>query len=196
MSPSSQAKALDCIVADADRAGDIVDRIGSCVKKAPPRKEVVDLNAAILEVTDLTHGEAVKTGVTVSTQLAGELPRIQCDRVQLQQVMLNLIVNAIQSMSGVEDNRELHISSVSIEPEGVCVAVRDTGHGLRPEGLPRLFDPSTPRSPTAWAWASRSAARLSKPMVGGFGRPCASRGVLSFSLRSPLTKPPSVIDVA
>ncbi|MGA7774526.1 MAG: ATP-binding protein, partial [Pseudolabrys sp.] len=139
---SEVKEALDCIVADADRAGDIVDRIGSCFKKAPPRKEVVDLNAAILEVTDLTRGEAVKTGVTVSTQLAGELPRIQCDRVQLQQVMLNLIVNAIQSMSGVEDgNRELRISSVSIEPEGVCVAVRDTGHGLRPEGLPRLFEP-------------------------------------------------------
>ena len=137
---SEVKEALDCIVADADRAGAIVDRIGSCIKKEPPRKEVVDLNAAILEVTDLTHGEAVKTGVTVSTQLAGELPRIQGDRVQLQQVMLNLIVNAIQSMSGVEDgNRELHISSVSIEPEGVCVAVRDTGHGLRPEGLPRLF---------------------------------------------------------
>ena len=139
---SEVKEALDCIVADADRAGDIVDRIGSCIKKAPPRTEVVDVNAAILEVTDLTRGEAVKTGVTVSTQLAGELPRIQGDRVQLQQVMMNLIVNAIQSMSGVEDgNRELHISSVSIGPEGVRVAVRDTGHGLRPEGLPRLFEP-------------------------------------------------------
>ena len=135
-------EALTCIVNDADRASDIVDRIGSLIKKAPPRKEVVDLNAAILEVTALTHSEAVKTGVTVGTQLAGELPRIQCDRVQLQQVMLNLIVNAIQSMSGVEDgNRELHISTVSIEPEGVCVAVRDTGHGLRLESLPRLFEP-------------------------------------------------------
>ena len=78
----------------------------------------------------------------MGTQLAGELPRIQCDRVQLQQVILNLIVNAIQSMSDVEDgNRELHISTVSIEPEGVCVVVRDTGHGLRPESLPRLFEP-------------------------------------------------------
>ena len=135
-------EALTCIVNDADRASDVVDRIGSLIKKAPPRKEVIDLNAAILEVTALTHSEAVKTGVTVGTQLAGELPRIQCDRVQLQQVMLNLIVNAIQSMSGVEDgNRELHISTVSIEPEGVCVAVRDTGHGLRPESLPRLFEP-------------------------------------------------------
>jgi C4-dicarboxylate-specific signal transduction histidine kinase len=135
-------EALTCIVDDTDRTSDVVDRIGSLIKKAPPRKEVVDLNAAILEVTALTRSEAVKTGVAVDTLLADELPRIQCDRVQLQQVMLNLIVNAIQSMSGVEDgNRELHISTVSIEPEGVCVAVRDTGHGLRPESLPRLFEP-------------------------------------------------------
>ena len=134
--------ALTCIVNQTGRASDVVDRIGSLFKKAPPRKEVVDLNAAILEVTALTRSAGVKTGVTVGTQLAGELPRIRCDRVQLQQVMLNLIVNAIQSMSGVEDgNRELHISTVSIEPEGVCVAVRDTGHGLRPESLPRLFEP-------------------------------------------------------
>jgi signal transduction histidine kinase len=135
-------EALTCIVDDTDRASYVVDRIGSLVKKAPPRKEVVDLNAAILEVTVLTRSEAVKTGVRVGTKLAAELPRIPCDRVQLQQVMLNLIVNAIQSMSGVEDgNRELHISTVRIEPEGVCVAVRDTGHGLRPESLPRLFEP-------------------------------------------------------
>src|SRR6478672_3657223 len=95
------SKALTCIVDETHRAGDVVDRIGSLIKKAPPRKEIVDLNAAILEVTALTRSEAVKAGVTVGTQLADELPRIQCDRVQLQQVMLNLIVNAIQSMSGI-----------------------------------------------------------------------------------------------
>jgi signal transduction histidine kinase len=135
-------EALTCIVNETDRTNDVVDRIGSLIKKVPPRKEVVDLNDAILEVTALTRSEAVKTGVTVDTQLAGELPRIQCDRVQLQQVMLNLIINAIQSMSGVEHgNRELRITIESIEPKGVCVAVRDTGHGLRPESLPRLFEP-------------------------------------------------------
>ncbi|WP_198031216.1 sensor histidine kinase [Bradyrhizobium sp. th.b2] len=132
---------LTCIVNETGRTSDVVDRIGSLIKKAPPRKEIVDLNVAILEVTALTRSEAVKTGVTVSTQLA-ELPRIQCDRVQLQQVMLNLIVNAIQSMRDVEDdNRKLRISTESIEPEGVCVAVRDSGQGLRPESLPRLFEP-------------------------------------------------------
>jgi nitrogen-specific signal transduction histidine kinase len=116
-----------------DRARDVVDRIGALIKKAPARKEVVDLNGAILEVTALTRSEAVKTGVTVGTQLAGDLPRIQGDRVQLQQVMLNLIVNAIQSMSRIQDgNRELQITTVSIEPEGVCVAVR----GYRPWAAP------------------------------------------------------------
>jgi C4-dicarboxylate-specific signal transduction histidine kinase len=92
-------------------------------------------------VTALTRSEAIKTGVTVGTQLAGELPLIQGDRVHLQQVMLNLILNAIQSMHGVRDrNRELHISTESIESEGVCVAVRDTGPGLSPESLSRLFE--------------------------------------------------------
>src|SRR5580692_11034493 len=135
-------EALTCIVSDTDRAGDVVNRIGSLIKKAPPRKEVVDLNAAILEVTALTHSEAVKIGVTVRTQLADDSPRIQCDRVQLQQVMLNLIVNAIQSMNGIEDGaRELHIRTVRTNPEGVRVAVRDTGPGLRRESLPRLFEP-------------------------------------------------------
>jgi signal transduction histidine kinase len=139
---SEVREALTSIVNETARTSDVVDRIGSLIKKASPRKEVVDLNAAILEVTALTRSEAIKTGVTVGTQLAGQLPRIQGDRVQLQQVMLNLILNAFQSMRGVRDgNRELHISTVSIEPEGVCVTVRDTGPGLSPESLSRLFEP-------------------------------------------------------
>jgi signal transduction histidine kinase len=135
-------EALACAVKDNDRASTVVGRIRALMQKAPTRTDSVDLNEAVREVLELTHGEALKHRVSVRTQLADGLPLIQGDRVQLQQVMLNLIVNAIQSMSGVEDgNREFHISTVSIEPEGVCVAVRDTGHGLRPESLPRLFEP-------------------------------------------------------
>ena len=101
----------------------------------------MDLNEAILEVSALTHGEAMKAGVTVRTQLASCLPRIYGDRVQLQQVMLNLIVNAMQAMSDVgEDRRELVISSEATE-EGARVGVRDTGPGLPSENLPRLFEP-------------------------------------------------------
>ena len=148
--------------------------------KKPPRKEIVDLNAAILELTALTHGEAVKTGVTVATQLAGDLPRIQCDRVQLQQVMLNLIVNAIQSMSGVEDGkRELHISTARIEREGVCVAVRDTGLGLRPESLPRLFEPFYTTKPDGMGMGL-SICRSIIEALGGrlWATRCEPRGVL------------------
>jgi PAS domain S-box-containing protein len=134
--------ALSLIVKEGNRAGEVVGRIRALIKKAPARKDAVAINDATLEVIALTRTEAANNSVSVRTQLAEGLPRVQGDQVQLQQVMLNLIVNAIQSMSDVDDgNRELHISTVSIEPEGVCVAVRDTGHGLRPESLPRLFEP-------------------------------------------------------
>jgi C4-dicarboxylate-specific signal transduction histidine kinase len=172
-------EALTCIVDDTHRASDVVDRIESLIKKAPPRKEVVDLNAAILEVIALTHGEAVKTGVTVRTQLAGELPRIQGDRVQLQQVMLNLIVNAIQSLRGVEEgNRELHIST-SIEPEGAGVAVRDTGPGLSLESLSRLFEPFYTTKPDGMGMGL-SICRSIIEAHGGrlWATPCEPRGAL------------------
>jgi signal transduction histidine kinase len=173
-------EALAWIVNDADRARDVVDRIGSLIKKTPPRKEVVDLNAAILDVTALTHGEAVKIGVMVSTQLADDSPRIQGDRVQLQQVMLNLIVNAIQSMSGVEDgNRELHISTACIEPEGACVAVRDTGHGLRPESLPRLFEPFYTTKPEGMGMGLSICRSIIKAHGGRlWATSCEPRGAL------------------
>ena len=137
--------ALSLIVKEGNRAGEVVERICALVKKVPARKDAVAIDDAILEVIALTRTEVANNSVSVRTQFAEGLPRVQGDRVQLQQVMLNLIVNAIQSMSGVEGvedgNRELHISTMSIEPEGVCVAVRDTGHGLRPESLSRLFEP-------------------------------------------------------
>jgi signal transduction histidine kinase len=136
------AQSVEQMIKDVMRASDVIDRIHSLVKKHAPRMEKLDINGAILELVGVLPSEMIKNSVTARMELTESLPHIQGDRVQLQQVMLNLIVNAIQSMNGVEDgNRELHISTVTIEPEGVCVAVRDTGHGLCPESLPRLFEP-------------------------------------------------------
>jgi C4-dicarboxylate-specific signal transduction histidine kinase len=136
------SEALAGMIKQGNRASEVIERIRALIKKAPPQKDAVSINDAILEVVALTRTEATNNSVLVRTQLAEGLPPVEGDRVQLQQVMLNLIVNAIQSMSGVEDgNRELHISTVGMESEGVCVAVRDTGHGLSPESLSRLFEP-------------------------------------------------------
>jgi C4-dicarboxylate-specific signal transduction histidine kinase len=134
-------QALDCIANDATRASDIIDRIRDLIKKAPARQDSVDINEAIREVIELTRGEAVRTGVSVQARLADGLPLIHGDRVQLQQVILNLIVNAVEAMSGVDAGaRELLISTGKVEPDGVLVAVRDTGPGLAPATLDRLFD--------------------------------------------------------
>jgi PAS domain S-box-containing protein len=136
-------EALGCVVGDADRAGDIIGRIRDHIKKVPARKDAVAIDDAILEVIALTRAEAANNSVSVRTQFAEGLPRVQGDRVQLQQVMLNLIVNAIQAMRGVgEDTRELQISIDAVPSEGgVRVEVRDTGPGLSPESLTRLFEP-------------------------------------------------------
>ena len=134
-------EALDCIVRDGNRAGDVIARIRALIKKAPARKDSLDVNEAIREVIALTRGEAVKNGVSVQTQLASGLPSVQGDRVQLQQVLLNLIMNAIEAMSGVSEGaRELRISTGEPESGGVVVAVCDSGPGLAPEAFSRLFE--------------------------------------------------------
>ena len=132
---------LDQITDDSKRAGDIIDRIRALIKKAPPRKEGLEINEAILEVIALTRGEVLQNGVSVRTQLAEGLPLIQADRVQLQQVILNLIVNAVEAMSGASEGaRELLISTGGDASNGVLVSLRDSGPGLDPANLERLFD--------------------------------------------------------
>jgi signal transduction histidine kinase len=132
---------LDEIIKDGNRATDIVERLRALIKKAPPRKDALEINGAILEVIALTRGEILKHGGSVQTQLAEDLPLIQGDRVQLQQVILNLIINAVEAMSAVSEGaRELLISTGKDASGGVLVTVRDSGPGLNPESFDRLFD--------------------------------------------------------
>jgi C4-dicarboxylate-specific signal transduction histidine kinase len=132
---------LHSIIKDANRAGDVIGRIRELMKKAPPRKDRMDINEAIHEVIELTRGQAVKSGASVQTALGEGLPLIEGDRVQLQQVALNVIINAVQAMSDAEGPRELTITTAQAEPNGVLVAVKDTGPGLAPASLEQLFAP-------------------------------------------------------
>jgi PAS domain S-box-containing protein len=132
--------ALSLIVKEGNRAGEVVGRIRALIKKAPARKDAVEINDAILEVIALTRTEAANNSVSVRTQFAEGLPRVQGDRVQLQQVLLNLIINAIEAMRDVgEEERELLISTRN-EPDGVSVEVRDSGPGFAPETLEHVFE--------------------------------------------------------
>jgi C4-dicarboxylate-specific signal transduction histidine kinase len=135
-------QALTHIVQDGMRAGDVVGRIRDLIKKAPPREDCLEINPAIREVIELTRGETVKNGVSVQTELADGLPLILGDRVQLQQVMLNLIINAVEAIGGASEGpRELLISSGKVGTDDVHVAVRDSGPGVPATDRERLFEP-------------------------------------------------------
>jgi PAS domain S-box-containing protein len=133
-------EALGSVVGDADRAGHIVDRIRDQIKKAPPRRDRFDLNEAINEVVALARSALTENGVSVQTRLAkGSLP-VQGDRVQVQQVTLNLILNAVEAMGSIEAGaRELLISTKQSETKGIVVAVGDSGPGIDPEDRERVF---------------------------------------------------------
>jgi PAS domain S-box-containing protein len=133
-------EALSSVVGNADRAGDIIERIREHMKKTPPRKERFDLNAAINEVIGLARSLIVRNGVSVQTRLADGLHPIHGDRVQLQQVILNLILNAVEAMGSVETTpRELLISTEQ-DHTGVLVAVRDSGPGIDSMHMERVFE--------------------------------------------------------
>jgi PAS domain S-box-containing protein len=139
--PQEVGQALDRIVRNGRLAGDVIGRIRALVAKAAPRKDRLDLNDTIREVIALTRGELHSSGTSLQTQLADGLPLILGDRIQLQQVMLNLILNAIEAMSGSRaGSRELLIKTEQDGPRGVLVAIQDSGPGLNSESVDRLFD--------------------------------------------------------
>jgi PAS domain S-box-containing protein len=132
--------ALSLIVKEGNRAGEVVGRIRALIKKAPARKDAVAINDAILEVIALTRTEAANNSVSVRTQLAEVLPPVQGDRVQLQQVLLNLIINAIEAMRDVGEKERQLLIGTRHEPDGVSVEVRDSGPGFAPAALERVFE--------------------------------------------------------
>ena len=133
-------QALGRIVRDGDRAGAVVGRIRDLVKKAPPRKDLVEINSAIREIIEVTWNEALKNGVSVQTELAEDLPVIHGDRVELQQVLLNLIINAVEAMRDVSEGpRDVLVMSAKTEADEVLVTVRDSGPGIAPAIRDSLF---------------------------------------------------------
>jgi PAS domain S-box-containing protein len=134
--------AVERIIKDGHRASEVIKRICSLSKKAPPQKDWVDVNKIILEVIALARSEVLRNCVFLKPQLAGDLPLVLGDRIQLQQVILNLIINGVEAIARLREGpRKLIISSGRNESNGLLVAVRDTGVGLDAAHLNQIFDP-------------------------------------------------------
>lgn len=134
-------QAVERIIKDSYRASEVISRIRTLVKKAPPRNDQVDLNEVILEVLALAQNQARRSRVELRRELADDLPAVNGDRVQLQQVILNLVVNGMEAIATSRNGeRELSISTSKDESNNLVVAVRDSGHGLDAANLERVFD--------------------------------------------------------
>jgi signal transduction histidine kinase len=134
-------QAIACIVKDANRASDVIARVRGLAKRTPTQKELLNINETVNEIIKLTTSEIQNNHISLHLQLADDLPLIPGDSVQLQQVFLNLILNAIEAMNGVADgSRELFVSTAPDGSDAVLVAIHDTGPGLEPGKIDNLFD--------------------------------------------------------
>jgi PAS domain S-box-containing protein len=131
---------LEAIAAAGAKAGEIIVGVRQLIRKSPPRMERVDVNREIQEVIALTRTEIQDHRVSLETRLAPRLPELLADRVQVQQVILNLIMNALESMLSCDGPRELSIESSAAEPGPITVQVKDTGKGLDPAAIEHVFD--------------------------------------------------------
>ena len=133
--------ALGDIIKDGRRVSEVIDRIRALVKKEPPQANPVDVNEAIVDSIALTRAEILRSGVSLETQLMKDLPPILGDRVQFQQVVMNLVMNAIEAMSAVDEaTRELQIVTGQEGEDQIFVTVRDSGPTLKPESLDLFFE--------------------------------------------------------
>lgn len=168
-------EAITRAIHEAIRASDVIRSVRAMVNKDLPKKEDLDLNDVIRNMLTLTKSELQSASVTVRTELAEDIPAVIADRVQIQQVMLNLVMNAIESMISITDRpRELLIKSTRLQ-EGVQIQVEDSGAGLDPAQAERLFDPFF----TTKAQGLGMGLSISRSIIEGHG------GRLSVTPRSP-----------
>jgi C4-dicarboxylate-specific signal transduction histidine kinase len=134
-------RSVERMIDDGNRAADVIRRIRDMVRKSPPRKDAFNINDTIMEVLALIRTELSRNDISPRAELANDLPVVWGDRIQLQQVILNLVMNAIEAMSEVSPTqRKLLIASVKDGSNGVLVRIQDSGVGLDGESLDHLFE--------------------------------------------------------
>jgi C4-dicarboxylate-specific signal transduction histidine kinase len=194
------------VIAHGKRASDIIDRIRALAKKSPPRKDWLDLNDTIGEVLSIAGSQIQRNQVSLQTQLSSELPPIMGDKIQLQQVILNLLVNAIEAMSAMpEGSRHLWLTSEKviqsspIRPGGtsslaedhILIAVRDSGPGLDPTILGHLFDTFYTTKPQGLGMGLAISRTIIEAHGGQLEAAANTPKGTVFQFRLPITDPKS-----
>jgi C4-dicarboxylate-specific signal transduction histidine kinase len=151
--------AVERIVLAAHRASAVISRTRELYKKADPEKALLDINNLISDAVLLVQREAISSQVSLQVDLASRLPAVRGDRVQLQQVIINLVMNGIEAMAAITDApRKLLVRSHLHEADQVIIAVQDLGSGIDPDNTEKLFNPFLRPNLTAWEWGCRSVA--------------------------------------
>jgi C4-dicarboxylate-specific signal transduction histidine kinase len=180
-------QALGCIINDGKRAADVIARIWALTKKKPFQKQELDINDVVLEVTALTRTELDRNRVELRTHLVGGLPPIQADRIELQQLLLNLIMNAIEAMSDGA-SRDLLIASAKDDANSVRVSVCDSGRGLEPAATDRIFQAFYTTKPDGMGMGLAICRSIVERLSGQLSaRANAPRGTI-FEFSIPLTR--------
>ena len=183
-------RATAAIVKDGRLAADIIDRLRSLYKKTPPQRESVHLNEIIGEMVLLLRSEANEYAVSIRMDLAADLPKITADRVQLQQVLMNLMLNGIDAMKNVEGRRELAISSQRAEDGQLQVSVSDTGVGLPPQQENQIFDAFFTTKPHGTGMGLRISRAIIESHGGRLWAAANSPRGATFYFTLPLTQVP------
>ena len=157
--------AAERIAEDGKHASEIVSRVRTLFKKGALQRELVDLNETIQEMVDLLHAETTRFAVSVRADLDADLPKVWGDRVQLQQVLMNLMMNSIEAMKDVNGTHELSVQSQRGEDGQVLISVTDTGVGLPAQQADRIFDAFF----TTKAHGTGIGLRISRSIVGAHG---------------------------
>jgi signal transduction histidine kinase len=178
-------EAASRIIKDATRAADIISRVRLLFEKGTAQKELVDINEVIREMIILLGSEANRHSISIRVDLAEDLPKVMADRVQLQQVFMNLMLNGIDAMKGITGGGELTIKSQRGENEQLVASVSDTGVGLPAEQADQIFNAffntkPKPRDPMTLAWDFASADPLWNRMAAACGPPTIRPAALDF----------------
>ena len=178
-------EAASRVVKDATRAAEIITRVRQLFKKGPPEQALIDVNEIIREMIVLLGGDATRYGVSIQTELTKDLPKVMGDRVQLQQVLMNLMTNGIDAMKSLDGTRELVISSQA-EDGDLMISVSDTGVGLPPKQADQIFDAFFTTKPQGTGMGLRISRSIVESHGGHLWAAANSPRGASFHLTLPI----------